>query len=228
MKKSALTILLSTFVLVMILSLSGCNKSTNPTDNNSSTDPTLTNMVVADIQDDVSNVTEPSVENNNDMSLEPTYDVTRPFQCPAMNEGMMKPGFINFMGIMRRLALTDAQIVSIRGYMVDYRDCIHTAQSALRASEKIILDAANVQRRAVMQDLKDAKITKAEARQQLAKIAKDTRLALMNNPDLADFKTATCDCLHSLFDAIRKDLTTDQQTIWDAWVSKLKNKCINP
>lgn len=237
MKKSALTVLLSTFVLVLIFTLSGCNKSTSPTDN-SNTDPTISNMVVADIQNDVSDVSDPSVDNNADMTLKPMFGDGQCFMRPAMGEYMSVNGFLNMVGIMRKLSLTADQKTSIQGFMSDYRSCIHTAQLTLRASEKTILDAANTQRKAIMAELKAGTITKAEARTQLAQLAKDTRTALKNNPDRATFQKSVCECLQTLFDKIKGiltgsvDDTTSQQYIWKTWVTnwvtKTNNTCITP
>ena len=222
MRKTLLTLILPVFAFVLILGLSGCNRN-NPVD---SSDPTLSSMIAADIQDDVSDVTEPSVDNNVDMALMPMYNDAVPYQIPMMSEMMIKHGFINFMKVMRLMSLTDAQKVTLIGYLVDYRDCIHTAQVALRASEKVILDAANVQLKAIMQDLKNGTITKAEARMELATLALNTRADLKNNPEKATFKTAVCACLETLFADIRADLTDTQQALWDAWVATLRNPCI--
>jgi len=235
MKKSKFAVMLLSFALFLVLGISGCNQSTSPTTN---TDSFLSNAVVANIQDDVSDVTDPSVDNNHDMSLMPKYDRNQCFQKPMMGDNMLKPGFINFVGIMRKLNLTELQKTSIKTYFADYRDCISAAQTVLRASEKTILYAANIQRKAVMDSLSSSLYTKTQARTRLQQIAKGTRTTLQNNPDLADFKLATCTCLQTLFSDIKATLngpdtdTTSQLYIWNTWVSdwvtKTKNTCIIP
>jgi len=162
-----------------------------------------------------------------EMALSTTYSDAQAYTVTSMTENeSIRVGYIGFRWIARKLALTDTQKVVIKEYIAEYRDCIHSAHVALRDAEKAIVDTGNAKRKVVIDSLKDSLITKAQALADLKTINQDTRAALKNDTARVVYKNAVCLCMQTLFNNIKDILTTDQQTVFEAWVKSLNISCL--
>lgn len=225
MKKfNFLTTLFAVVAIFFALSITGCNKTTDPVSTTTGTDE-LTSMIVPDVQQDVSDIYDATVDN--DMLLKPAIaENDLFFRPPTMGKDEMRKGYLNFQGICKNISLTDSQKVAYKALIKSYNECVRTAMQALRESEKTIIQAANIEIKAVRDSLKAGALTKKEARILIDSINTNTRTALKNNPERETYKTASCGCLTTLFTGIRAILTEEQIVKWDAWVAKLKHPCL--
>lgn len=180
----------------------------------------------------VTDVTEPTLDCK--MEMIPGLDMAKVMNKPGKGTPHKgdclpgHPGMFDFRRVFHRLALTDTQLTAIAPLTEAYRECVKTAALTLHESEKAIIDAKNLERQAVIDSVKAGTMTKTDARVRLHQIMKETRTALKDNPARAEFKTASCTCLLTLFEGIEAILTPEQLVQWQAWKANLKNDCINP
>ncbi len=129
---------------------------------------------------------------------------------------------IPLKGILRKLELTDAQKEQVQVFNQQHKDCIEAAMTALRASERAIIEAANEERRAVLADLENEVITKEEARELMKEIALETKTALRENPLRESTKLAVKECIELFFENIGGILTEEQLVIWEEFLTKVE------
>lgn len=208
---------IAAMALLIAFGLNSCDKENGV---NVAGDYEYLSVALPDVDNSQSEIVDATLEDDVDMCL-----VERPMgekQAMGMeNQGRHRPikQFHPFARIFRQLELTAEQKEAVRGYMTEHHDCMKEAMMALRASEREIIQEANQARRAIMQNVKDSVITRAEAREQLRELNADTREALQNNPARAEAREAMCECLLALYANIRATLTEEQQAIWDEWVA---------
>ena len=166
--------------MAMVLGLSSCSKSdtSNPvaSQNNSNL---ITNEVLLPPSDIAvaSDVTIPSMENPMELVLPVDgrgmngmdRDSDKGDDHAGMRGGMDKMGdrhhdrggFFHLGFIFRSLNLTADQIAQIKTFMQTRNDCQKTLLQQLRDSEKPILDAANIARQAIIDQVKAGTLTKS-------------------------------------------------------------------
>lgn len=222
-------LMLSLLVVGLLMTMSSCQKPTEPTtDMFSSAEFQLpvTDNTPSDIQD--------ATETSDFMMLPPTGYSNE--DCQAMGWATGRDGgrfgdMRNGRGqrlqlgmILRKLNLTQEQIDAIKLLLRAHMDCVRTQMQILRESERAILQAANQERRAIMKQAKDESWTREQLKAALQALAQRTREALKNNPTRLQVCLAIKDCTITLLDGIEALLTPDQLTIWLEWRNNLPDK----
>lgn len=198
----------------LTVGLSSCSK-TDPV----STDMGNNNMYVpeyvsAGTQVDEIAISEPTIE-------EAAY-MENAMEPERMQEGMQfcerEPQF-RFAPIFRDLQLTQEQLDSIKVYMRDHYDCQRIARAEYYNAVVEIIDAANSQRRALLDSLHQGLIDRTIAVQRLRQISQEMHLAIQNTGARETLRTALQGCTETLFANIRSILNEDQLAKWDQWVA---------
>jgi len=127
--------------------------------------------------------------------------------------------------IFRQLQLTDDQKTQIKGFMVTFHDSAKVQVKKFFDANKSIIDSANAQRRAIVKDLRDGKITREQSQTKLKDLNQKTRDLITANPVSQAVKQALCDLRTQLFQNIKSVLNSDQSTKWDSMIAKLKSPC---
>lgn len=136
--------------------------------------------------------------------------------------GQYKNNGPRFSKIFTELNLTDAQKESITSFMQAHKQCRREAMTALKEAQSVIIQNANVARKAILEDLKNKIITKTEARRLLTELAKQVREDMKNSPDVQAALEALRSC-HTLFiNNISSVLTEEQLVIWNKFLETIK------
>jgi len=127
--------------------------------------------------------------------------------------------------IFRMLQLTEAQIVELKTFFPPYKDCMAPAVEQFREAAAIYIRAANIERDAIIAQVRAGEITREEARDLLHELNRETRNLIANDPECAAAREAMCDCKEALFNSISSILTEDQLTIWNRWIESHPGGC---
>ena len=111
--------------------------------------------------------------------------------------------------------LTNEQVQQIRDAMEHYRGVVHEQLEGIRAVNQPIIDAANAEREAILQQLEAGEITREEARALLHDLSMRTRQAIRDNPANEPYVQAICEAKRQLFEEIRDILDMTEQMQWD-------------
>ncbi len=232
MKKTIISSMMA-IAFVSLALITACNKNdTGVASDDSFGYIESTAFMVPAMDAGITDVTEPTMECK--MEMIPGLDMAKVMNKPEKgtpHKGDFMPGhpgMFDFRRVFRHLTLTDTQLTAIKPLTEAYRECVKTAALVLHESEKAIIDARNLERQGVIDSVKAGTMTKADARERLRQIMKETRIALRDNPARIEFKTASCNCLQTLFAGIEAILTPEQLAGWETWKAQLKNDCINP
>ncbi|MGH7493526.1 MAG: hypothetical protein ACREOO_14205 [bacterium] len=196
--------------------LTACQQSLSPEENSEATNLDSPELAVAGFDDFMANVEGATLDK--EMGISPVFHGGRFHH--------RRPGFLFGPGahvgrILRELAVSREQITQIREQLQAQRTCAREPLENLRAANQDLIDAANAQRRAVLDSVRNGELTREEAHARLKTINDSTRQAIRDNPDNAPFLQTLCDCRNTLFAGIRALLTEAQQTQWDEWVAGL-------
>lgn len=131
----------------------------------------------------------------------------------------------NIGRILRQLNLIDTQRTEVKGFLLTFHDSAKVQVVKFFDAIKPILDSANVQRRAIIQDMRAGNITRDEAKTKLDTLNIQTRNLIEANPISLQVKQTLCDYRTQLFLNIRSILDSDQATKWDTLVANLKSPC---
>lgn len=157
----------------------------------------------------------------------PTSDITEPTETVDVcyKEGHIKhPPKQPLKQIFKKLNLTEEQLAQVKVFNQQHSDCVKLAMEELRASEQAIFEAANTQRKAILDSLKDSLITKDAAKLALKELGKTTKEALKNNPLRETAMAAVKECLKTYFENIATILTEEQLVIWNEYLTKIGEK----
>lgn len=225
-------IMLSMFVVGLIMTMSSCQKPTDPTNDMFSSSEfqlPVTDNTASDIQD--------ATEASDFMMLPPTGYSNDDCQFMGWASGRdgrdggrfgdMRNGRgqrLHLGMILRKLNLTQEQIDAIKLLLRAHMDCVKTQMQILRESERAILKAANQERRSIMEQAKNEGWTREQLREALKALAMRTREALQNNPVRLEVCLAIKDCMKTLLDGIEALLTPDQLIIWSEWRNALPDR----
>ena len=142
------------------------------------------------------------------------------------NPWLEKFDFTKHLGwIFRQLKLTDEQRTQVKGFMVTFHDSAKVQIKKFFVANRVIIDSANVQRRAIVKDFKAGNITKEQAQTKLKDLNQKTRALIDANPVSVTVKQTLCDLRTHLFQNIKSLLDTNQSSKWDKMISRLKNPC---
>jgi hypothetical protein len=122
-----------------------------------------------------------------------------------------RPGPNPLAKILRALNLTDEQKASIKQFLTEYQPCHRAAMLALRNAQKVIIEAANIERREIMAALKDGTIDRRIAAQQLGDLNKRVRLTLQSDEAVQAALAAVKACDEELMAKIKAILTEEQK-----------------
>ncbi|MBM2813321.1 MAG: hypothetical protein HW421_83 [Ignavibacteria bacterium] len=247
MKKTLISLLPVLLVLVVI----GCQQFTNPTGSSTNNDAAYipaTNYAFPDAQSqtfpiEVSDATmENSMSMFDDLRGNPMGDMMpcgagnmtpgkgKPPMPPGKGKPPMPPDprgkFVPLGKILMDLKLTPEQRKGLPAIMKAHKDCMEAAMKALRASEKAIIQAANEQRKAILEQVKAGTLDKDAAKVQLKELNKATREALANNPDRATAQQDIKDCNCKMLLDIRATLDDAQKALFDAWMANFAKDCL--
>lgn len=213
MKRYSL-VLLAMFSIVVFAFIS-CNKPTDP--------------ISIEVQEMITTV---SIPDESEMAIPSTYfecsmekpaNLMEPKDDPLYPERPIK--YMTPLGrILRELNLDSLQKEQVRTFLAEYRDCVKSALQMLRESERLIIQAANQERRQVLDDLKNGVIDRHEAYRRLMQINQETRNALMNNPVRQQVLQQLKDCFATLIDNIRNILTDEQKALFDELILRYRDK----
>ncbi len=120
--------------------------------------------------------------------------------------------------IFQKLKLTAEQKAQVKIFMNQQRECTELAMKALRLSEKEIIQNGNIERKAIMLQLKDSLITKDSARTLLKALGESTRLALKNNPARDAAELAMKACRDTFIENVSGILTAEQLVKWNKFL----------
>ena len=129
--------------------------------------------------------------------------------------------------VLRDLDISSSQRGDIRELVRAHRDVIRPLFQDLREANQDLLDQANLDRQAILDDLSAGVITEEEARELLRELSEATRQAIRDNPDNEPFLQAICNARQELFAAIRMILDEGQQIVFDDWVAGLEGDCFS-
>ncbi len=123
-----------------------------------------------------------------------------------------------FARIFMALQLTEEQKVQIREFMLAHRRCEQDAIMALREAQRPIIEAANAQRREIMEQLKAGEITREEAGALLRTLNQTVREQLKNDPAVVAAHEALRACWDLLLENIGSILTEEQLVKWQRFL----------
>ena len=144
---------------------------------------------------------------------------------PQMHGPRNRDGKRHFHRIFFLLELDDAQKETVKTYLEENRTCMRSAFEQFREAARPILEAANEERKAIMEQYRNGEITNEEAYFRLKELRERTHEALENDSGVQAAKEVICDCKLTLLDNVGSILTESQLTIWNDWVSELEGPC---
>lgn len=150
-------------------------------------------------------------------------EVTEP---DMSNEVMAKPKaekgkHIALSQIFKKLNLSADQKAQLKVFQDEHRECVRLAMQTLRETEREIIQTANEQRKAIMQQVKDSIITKEVAKVQLQELAAATRSELRNNPARAIAEAVLLECRNTFISNITAILTEEQLVKWNQFLERM-------
>jgi hypothetical protein len=228
--------MLSLFVVGLMMTMSSCEKATDPTNDmfsSSEFELPVTDNTPSDLQDATETaefmMLPPEGYSNEDckfMGWNGDRDGGNGSRWGDMRNGRGQRLHLGI--ILRKLDLTQEQIDAIKILIRAHMDCVRDAMQMLRESERAILQAANEERRQIMQQAKEEEWTREQLKQALQDLAQRTREALQNNPVRLEVCEIIKACRVTLLDGIEALLTPEQLVIWLEWRAQLPEiKCGN-
>ncbi len=125
--------------------------------------------------------------------------------------------------ILKELNLTDQQKEQVKEFLAQYRDCVKNAMTALRESEKGIIQQANQERQQVIEQLKNGQIDRQTAWELMKQINQRTRDSLINNPVRQQTLEQLKNCWDTLISNIKSILTNEQNALFDELLAKYRD-----
>ncbi len=130
-----------------------------------------------------------------------------------------RPGFC---AIFKELNLTDEQAKTISSFAKDHKSCRREAIDVLREAQRAILQNANLERKKIIDDMKNGVITATEARELLLKLAEQVRQDMKNSPEVQAALEAVKNCHDVFIDKIASILTDEQLVIWNKFLETIE------
>ena len=161
-------------------------------------------------------------------TIDEKFGITQPF--PGDNNFRRGPNHPNRRGshlrqILWLLELSDDQKELVREYVGASHDCVHSAFTEFRAAVQPILQDANEQRLALIEQYRNGEITNEELYFALQELRNTTHETIENDPAVVAAKQLICDCKINLIDNVGSILSDDQLIIWNDWVSNIEGPC---
>ncbi|MDP3580797.1 MAG: Spy/CpxP family protein refolding chaperone [Ignavibacteria bacterium] len=232
--KNLKTLFAFSLIILPVIFLAGCNKQdevTSPTNANFDS----AQYLMIDYFDAQNAIEDATLEA--DLTINPTmlnYNFVSADDFKP-GSGMMRGAAVGWMQkfdwnkhlgmILRKLKLTEDQKTKIDVLVKAYHESMKPLVKEFADANKAIIDAANAQRKAIAQDVKDGKITRREAEEKIKSLNERVRNAIETNPATATIKTQMCAARKTFLDGVRAELTTEQQTTWDDAVARMKSPC---
>ncbi len=199
---NALKVFVVASFVVLIAGWSGCNKSSNPVDNTTSS--LVTSLTVPDPS------TEPSVVSDSGLQQ----------GCRMHNPDSDHHRIDDFGArFLSRMNLTDSQKTQIIVYVQEHDTCTASAMSVLRASDSTIFAGYQPKFDSIKSDLALGVIDTATARTEYRATLASLRTDLQNNPVRVTTQAALDECRSTFIANVRSVLTTEQLVIFDQWMT---------
>lgn len=131
----------------------------------------------------------------------------------------------HFGGILHSLNLSDSQKNSVMGFVKTYHDSIKSLARQFYNANKGLIAAADTQRKAIVDSVKNGKLTRAQAIVKIEALNKNTKTQIENSSASLAIKSEICQTRKTLFDNIASILTSDQLTIWNNAIAKIPGSC---
>lgn len=222
------------FLLVAGLGLMSCNANNPSSSNSDDIDLESGEFALFSVNDALDGIEDATMDT--DMRFNPDMRNGRMFRDggPFGRRGprgpfgprMGRDSTGNHLGsILRELGLTDDQMSQVRELMSGHRECVQEPLDALIAANQELIDAANVERSAIIDSVRSGAITRDKAEELLRALSENTREAIANNPDSEAPRQAICDCKFALLDNARAILDETQQAVWDEWLAERTGGC---
>lgn len=211
---SAIKTLLAISAISLIFGLSGCQKDNSGVNPEVNIDETTaaTEYSIPMPEEPATTVEDATLDN--DMQCYSLYNGNKDYWKKYVK-------YVTFERIMKQLNLTDEQKAQIKQFLQSHKDCMEAALEDLRTAVKPLLDAAKVQRQAIIANYKNGTIDKKEALKELVDLNKQTRDNIKNDADVQAAKSKIQECRKTLFDNIKSILTDAQKEKFDTWLLKL-------
>ncbi|MCK6558483.1 hypothetical protein HUU39_18080 [candidate division KSB1 bacterium] len=203
------------FLLLLAAGFTACQQNVGPEDHGMTADLNSADFAVAGFDDFLANVS--AVTLDQEMACAPVFPGGRFHRKPDRPFG---PG-AHLGKILRELGASREQMEQVRVLLTAHRECAQEPLENLRAANQELIDAANAQRREIMQAVRNGELTRAQAQERLQAINDSTQQAIASNPANAPYLQALCVCRMTLFGGVRGLLDAAQQAVWDEWVAGL-------
>lgn len=219
MKLNKLTTSIFAILMVALMfSVSSCTK--NPTEpTGTGTYEEVFNFVSAG-----NNIEDISIQG---ASLERPMALENEVNAKLVEEGRLfggrEPQF-TFRFIFKQLQLTEEQLPLVKEVMIAHRDCQKAARIAFHTAIAEIIAEANIQRQAIIQQVKDGTITREEARELFIALNKATKAKIEETGAIEELQAALKDCTETMIAAMHEILDDTQDAIFDKWVEMMKNR----
>lgn len=200
--------LLTAFLAVMVVFMTGCEQAGDSLPVTSSGDESFAETLAI-----------PSPDASAAEMTGGTFDTDMMLHRPGSDARRM------MLPVFHCLDLTDAQKQSIAEIIRAGADCPKSILDSLRASEQPLLEAARAARREVIEKVKAGELTREEGRAQLEQINADLRAALQSNPVREWAQAALAECRAAVLNQIRAVLDGTQQAMWDQWIATGELPC---
>lgn len=142
------------------------------------------------------------------------------------NPWLEKFDFGKHLGLFfKKLNLSDDQKIQLRNLMTKFHDDMKPLVQQFRDANADIIKAANIERKAILDQVKAGTITREEAKTALKALNEETRDKIKNNPATQTIKASMCALRTVLFNDIASILTPDQLIKWNNFSSKIPNPC---
>ncbi|MCX6133046.1 MAG: hypothetical protein NTU47_04445 [Ignavibacteriales bacterium] len=125
----------------------------------------------------------------------------------------------------RQLNLTDDQKTRIRDLAKTFHQDMKPLIQQFFEANKTIIQDANTKRRAILDDVKNGKLTREAAAAQIKVLNQATRELIKNNPASQTVKVAMCAKRDQLFAGVTAILQGEQITKWKDWIAKIQDPC---
>lgn len=129
--------------------------------------------------------------------------------------------------ILWQLDLSEEQRNSVREFMEESRECLREPFAQFREAAKPYIEAANEERREIIQQVRDGEMTREEARELIKEINESKREEIENCPECVEARDAMCVCNLTLFDDIASLLNDDQLETWNEQTENLEGPCFD-
>jgi hypothetical protein len=127
--------------------------------------------------------------------------------------------------VLRTLSLSKEQALAILGFAKTFQGTMKPLVQQFYAGNKDLIDAANLQRKAIADSVKNGLLTRVQALEKIKVLNQSTRNKIQNSVVTQAIKAQMCEARKILLDSIASVLTADQLTKWNTAVAAIPSPC---